>query len=397
MAPGIRPRVLLTLGVAALSLLLATPLLLAQDGASNNRASITKPPAGLTPPGAGGHVETACGTISGSIACGDTINGTTVGAVNVMSSYACIPSWNETGPEDVYSLTLPPGGPWHLYADFEPYPLADVDLFILGPAVCNSNVCVAYGDSLTELVNAAGGATYYVVVDGYDGEAGEYELHVTCTAPDGWLEGDVQDIASQPPDPPCTAANVHVDPIGMDIGVDPGTGQYGPVTLATGAYDLTLTAVDYPLPLVATGVIVFSDSTTTVDFDMVRAAAAVSPTDFLGVEGVVGVAFSETLTIINDGYFEMDWEISEVPPNLPWVAVSPSSGTVPMEDQVDVDVYFLCPDTGDFMGDLLLEHSDPCTAAIDIPIILSCETGSDIIFEDGFENGDTDAWSLTVP
>ena len=117
MAPGIRPRVLLILGVAALSLLLATPLLLAQDGASNNRASITKPPTGLPPPGAGGHVETACGTISGSIACGDTITGTTVGAVNVMSSYSCNPPWNESGPEDVYSLAIPAGGLWQVYAD----------------------------------------------------------------------------------------------------------------------------------------------------------------------------------------------------------------------------------------------------------------------------------------
>jgi hypothetical protein len=396
MAPGIRPRILLALGVALLSLLLADPQLLAQDAISDTRASTTKPLAGEPPPGSGDQVETACGTISGSIACGDTINGTTVGAVNVMGSYSCNPAWNESGPEDVYSLTIPGGGSWQVHADFSGLPVADLDLFILGPAACNSSLCVAYGDNDAYLADAVGGATYYVVVDGYNGEAGEYELYVGCTAPDGVLEGHVLDMVAQ--GPPCTAANVHVEPGSLDLGVDPSTGQYGPVALAPGSYDLTATAADYPTsPLYVQGVVVAPGVTTTQDFTFPRADVAVTPSGFVGVVAVVGTPSTETLTIINNGYWAMDWELHESPYDYPWLAIGQTSGTIPELDYVDVDIYFDCQEEGDFSGELLLLETDPCNPVIYVPILLHCITGFPDIFADGFESGNTAAWSLTVP
>ena len=77
---------------------------------------------------------------------------------------------------------------------------------------------------LGELADAVGGATYYVVVDGYGGQASEYNLYVSCTAPDGRLEGHVLDIVSQPPTRlhRCERAR---RPGGPGLGVDPGTGQ----------------------------------------------------------------------------------------------------------------------------------------------------------------------------
>lgn len=395
MAPRFRPHIVLVSGVAVLSLLLAVPLLTAQERASESRRPIAKPLTGEPPRGSGGQLETACGSISGSIACGDTITGTTVGAVNVMSSYSCYPPWNESGPEDVYSLAIPAGGLWQVYAEIS-YMSADLDIFILGPAACNSNLCVAYGDSSASLADAVGGATYYVVVDGYGGQSSEYDLYVGCTAPDGTLEGHVLDMVAQ--GPPCTAANVHVEPGSLDLGVDPSTGQYGPVALAPGSYDLTATAADYPTsPLYVQGVAVAPGVTTTQDFAFPRADVAVTPSGFVGVVAVVGTPSTETLTIANNGYLVMDWELHESPYDYPWLAIGQTSGTIPELDYVDVDIYFDCPEEGDFSGELLLLETDPCNPVVYVPILLHCITGFPDIFEDGFESGNTAAWSATVP
>jgi len=393
MAPGIRPQALLALSIALLSLLLAAPPLPAQDGTAGNRASITKPLAGLPPPGAGGHVETACGTVTGSINCGDMVTGTTVGDVNVMSSYSCV-GWNESGPEDVYSLTFPAGGSWQVTASLSGM-TQDLDIFILGPAACNSNLCVAYGDSNATLSDAAGGATYYVVVDGFAGSAGDYDLDVSCVAPDGILQGHVLDVVTQTG--PCTAAMVHIEPGSLDVGVDPATGQYGPVALAPAWYDLTATAASYPTSPMNVSAYVAAGQTTVQDFAFARAAAGVTPSGFWGIVGVVGFPFAETLTIINDGYWAMDWELYESPYDLPWLAIGQTSGTIPELDSLDVDIYFDCPEEGDFTGELLLLETDPCNPVIYVPILMHCSTGSDLIFEDGFESGDTLAWSWTVP
>jgi len=393
MAPGIRPRVLLTLGVAVLALLLAAPPPFAQERAPGDRAPVAKPLAGMPPPEAGGQLRTGCGTISAAIDCGDTISGTTVGAVNVMSSYSCNPGWYESGPEDVFSLTIPSSGLWSVTAMISGMS-QDLDIFILGPAVCDSNLCVAYGDSSASLTDAVGGATYYVVVDGYYGAASEYDLYVDCTAPDGVLQGHVLDQVG----PPCTAANVHVEPVGMDLGVDPATGAYGPVALAPGSYDLTATAADYPTsPLYVQGVVIVAGGTTHQDFTFPRPDVAVTPGGFVGVVGVVGIPFDETLTIINNGWWVMDWELHESPYDLPWLAIGQASGTIPELDSLDVDIYFDCQEEGEFSGELLLLSSDPCNPAVYIPIVLTCYSGGAAVFSDGFESGNTTAWSLTVP
>ena len=393
MAPGIRPHVLLASGVALLAMVLAAPPPMAQELAPGDRASVAEPAARMPPMKADAQLRTGCGTISAALDCGDAISGTTVGAVNVMSSYICIPSWNESGPEDVFSLTIQAGGLWSVTATISGMS-QDLDIFILGPAVCDSNLCVAYGDSSASLTDAVGGATYYVVVDGFNGQSSDYDLYVSCTAPDGVLQGHVLDQVG----PPCTAANVHVEPGGMDLGVDPATGAYGPVALAPGSYDLTATAEDYPTsPLYVQGVMIAAGLTTTQDFTFPRADVAVTPSNFVGVTGDVGVPFTETLTIINNGWWDMDWELHESPYDLPWLAIGQTGGTILAFDDLDVDIYFNCQEEGDFSGELLLLETDPCNPVIYVPILLHCITGSPDIFEDGFESGNTAAWSLTVP
>ena len=394
MAPGIRPHVLLASGVALLAMVLAAPPPMAQELAPGDRASVAEPAARMPPMKADAQLRTGCGTISAALDCGDAISGTTVGAVNVMSSYICIPSWNESGPEDVFSLTIQAGGLWSVTATISGMS-QDLDIFVLGPSLCDSDVCVAYGDSAATVNNADGGATYYVVVDGFSGAASEYDLDVSCTPTHGLLQGTVIDTVSQAP--PCTATNVHIDPIGLDLGIDPQTGAYGPVALAPGWYDLTVTALNYPTSPMNTTNYISAGQTTVQNFSLARASAGVTPGNFVGVTGVVGAAFTETLTIINDGHWVMDWELWESPYDLPWLAVGQTSGTLPELDSVDVDIYFDCPEEGDFTGELLLLSSDPCNPAIYIPILLSCSTGSANIFEDGFESGDTLAWSWTVP
>ena len=375
MEPSVRRRVFLVLFVVLLSLHLVAATLIALGTASEGVDPLGKGVAGYlgatAGTSAGPPLETACGSVSGAIVCGQAINASTASSVNVMANYSCIPQWDESGPEQVWSLTLPPGGPWHVEAWLSNM-TADLDVFMLGPGTCDSNACVAGGDAFAMLDGAAGGAAYYIAVDGYLGAISAYTLSLSCTVTDGWLEGQLTDLTSQPPGPPCTPAHVHVDPLGLDIPVDPGTGSYGPVALLAGTYDLTATAVNYPYPLTMSAIAVVAGTTTTANFSWSRAAAGVSPSNFVGIQGTVGVQFTEIMTIINDGYWEMDWVVLEAGGDLPWVSESPISGTIPGPSQYGVDVTFLCPSVGDFSGSLLIEHSDPCTPGFEIPILLSC-------------------------
>jgi hypothetical protein len=54
---------------------------------------------------------------------------------------------------------------------------SDLDLFVLtGP---NPASCITFGDNAISLAGAAAGV-YYLVVDGFDGAAGPYQLNLWC-------------------------------------------------------------------------------------------------------------------------------------------------------------------------------------------------------------------------
>lgn len=108
------------------------------------------------------------------IACGQSVDGDTRGAPQRVAVYGCVPWWPETGPEQVYALTL--DGPVDLDAVLS-VAVVDLDLFLLSDA--NPASCLAYGDNAVSQ-RAFGPGTYYLVVDGYEDAAGPYRLQVWC-------------------------------------------------------------------------------------------------------------------------------------------------------------------------------------------------------------------------
>lgn len=108
------------------------------------------------------------------VACGQAVAGTTVGAVNHVSVYGCAPWLPQSGPERVFSLSLPGGSQVDaLLSGLS----SDLDLFLLTGASPSS--CIAFGDNAISAQGLAAG-TYYLVVDGFDGAAGPFQLNVWC-------------------------------------------------------------------------------------------------------------------------------------------------------------------------------------------------------------------------
>ena len=134
----------------------------------------------------GGDAETAGGTCAAplDLACGNVLAGTTIGAPAAMNGYSCGP-WGDSadGPEIVYAVigtsddrvtvTMTPAAP------------ADLDLYVLSE-VCAPAACAAgssnglEGEAETVTFAAAPGGTTWVVVEGYAGDAGGYDLSVRC-------------------------------------------------------------------------------------------------------------------------------------------------------------------------------------------------------------------------
>lgn len=108
---------------------------------------------------------------SGAIPLTDDVpySGTTVGGASNALYYNCV-SWDETGPENVHTITLLQTGT--IIASLSGLS-ADLDVFLLSS--CDENECLAYGDAALSYYGATPG-TYYVVVDGYYGASGTYTL-----------------------------------------------------------------------------------------------------------------------------------------------------------------------------------------------------------------------------
>lgn len=109
------------------------------------------------------------------VVCKYLYTGNTSGKPNNASRYSCV-DWDESGPEDVYyivtSITM------GITVTVTPFDvMVDLDVFILdGPS---ENNCVAYGTTEAHLPDAPPGL-YYIVVDGYRGDAGGYRLEIDC-------------------------------------------------------------------------------------------------------------------------------------------------------------------------------------------------------------------------
>ncbi|MCC7352736.1 MAG: carboxypeptidase regulatory-like domain-containing protein [Anaerolineae bacterium] len=108
--------------------------------------------------------------------CGGSYRGDTRTARSLVSRYSCKPSWNESGPEDLYVIPSAATQPITLNLAYNAQQ-GDLDVFILnGPY---ADRCLAGGDTFT-VAQAAPAGDLYVVVDGYEGAAGAYNLDITC-------------------------------------------------------------------------------------------------------------------------------------------------------------------------------------------------------------------------
>ena len=152
----------------------------------------------------------------------------------------------------------------------------------------------------------------------------------------GSLEGQIRDAYTS--GPTCTGASATIVPGDITAPAD-AAGDYGPVFLADGTYDVTASASGFGDES-ATGVTVIAGTTTTMDFDLLRPVLGAAPTSF---DTTVPTSSSadETLTLSNQGYLPpLDWTLSELPPTEAANPLSapPAAGPVTIEPKLEAEM-----------------------------------------------------------
>ena len=116
-----------------------------------------------------------------ALSCGssDSWATTSSGATNAVTDYSCV-SFTETGPEYTYSFT--PTQATTATVSLGALGGNDLDLFVLDGAsgTCAGSNCVDWGDNSTSFA-ANAGQTYFIVVDGFLGDSGSYDIDVACS------------------------------------------------------------------------------------------------------------------------------------------------------------------------------------------------------------------------
>jgi cysteine-rich repeat protein len=110
---------------------------------------------------------------------GDTYSTSAGGATDVVDSYPCT-GRDESGPEYTYTFTAPESG--EVTVEFTGMdPGIDLDLMVLsyGGGICAPENCIAFGDNQVTW-DAVAGNTYFILVDGVNGDEGGYSVNMTC-------------------------------------------------------------------------------------------------------------------------------------------------------------------------------------------------------------------------
>lgn len=148
---------------------------------------VEAPAAGASTPFSGGDsaptealLPEVCAPVQ-ALSCGDVAASDTSdwnsGATQVMDHYADVVGRFD-GPEVVYSFTASTDGEVELGL-VDPTPMeVDHDIFVL-EEVCAPDHTLTSGFN-TVSFDARQGETYFLVVDGYDGDAGAFEIEVRC-------------------------------------------------------------------------------------------------------------------------------------------------------------------------------------------------------------------------
>ncbi len=130
--------------------------------------------------GASPDCQPACQPAAQALTCGSTLSASNgaAGSTTAIETYGCSP-WNYTGPEMAWPLTVDAPATVTVSLANE---AADTDIVVLSDAGlgCNPVSCLTWGYSAATF-DAVPGTTYYVVVDGYNGATGSFDLTVSCT------------------------------------------------------------------------------------------------------------------------------------------------------------------------------------------------------------------------
>ena len=133
---------------------------------------------GLCQPGA----DNVCGDLceaQWTLTCGsfDTWGTDNFGATNVVTDYSCN-SFDYPGPEYTYLFQAPYDGKMSVTLTNETGP-TDVLVLEQTSLGCDPKACTSYGFALTEAEMTAG-TTYYLVVDGFLDQVGDYTIEIDC-------------------------------------------------------------------------------------------------------------------------------------------------------------------------------------------------------------------------
>lgn len=152
--------------------------------------------------------------------CGFTYSGTNGIGVNNVAAYACQP-YDESGPELVFALNVGATSNVDIIMDTDG---TDLDLFLL--ASCDENDCIGSSASIDHeeihMVCLDAG-TYYVVVDGYAGNVGNFSLSIGCTTCGGGGNDNETCDTALPLD--CGNVALTTDTSGSTDNYNPGAGN----------------------------------------------------------------------------------------------------------------------------------------------------------------------------
>ncbi len=112
------------------------------------------------------------------------------GSTDAVNTWGCT-SWDESGPEIVWSFTAPVDGQGTVAISLPGwFNTSDLDVFVLDGALgCNPAACVAYGAESTTWT-ATAGSTWYIVVDGYQGDSSDFDLDLSFQSSSEFNCGD---------------------------------------------------------------------------------------------------------------------------------------------------------------------------------------------------------------
>ncbi len=112
--------------------------------------------------------------------CNGFYSGDTSGFPTNFNTYSCS-GWDESGPEVIYRLDVNQDYT-SITAELSNLTV-DLDIFILSS--CDPSTCLQYGGISATLTGSPTiqYGTYWIVVDGYSGSSGTYDLDITCVSP----------------------------------------------------------------------------------------------------------------------------------------------------------------------------------------------------------------------